>query len=466
MHLQHRLDSIVYPVLTLPVEIVSEIFVSCLADVPVSVDASVAPLLLTRVCTQWRSIALRTPKLWSILAVESHSLRDAGFVETWLRRADNTPLTLDLCHFDPNPFPGGRARNRKIFLPVMARAPQWRDVCVHFPAAMCEVYFLFINRLPKLRKLEIRSMFQAGQEHYSSHAGLDMFSDAPELREVNLYGMIPPAVFNLPWHQLTTFRSMQYSASECMTVLSLAPQLVTCEFIDVQNAELSGFRDLPPHHSLQDLTIDATASPDDAHPPVQILRFLRLPALRALDLVYTPAEDAAWFLPMLKNAPELRTFRRAYHETGMDDPLVSYLGAMSGLVSVDIAGEARHMNEVMRLVRGSPSFLPRVQDMQLRILGMDVSLSAVSFLVLRQAKKIMDEIYRNVAEALFYRRVPRVELGLAKLESFQLFVPLLKAEPYAPRSAIFKKLSSLKTKRGMDISIRTGPVYRENSTIL
>ncbi|KAJ7103891.1 hypothetical protein C8R44DRAFT_988055 [Mycena epipterygia] len=83
------LDSIVYPILTLPLEITSEIFLHCLPDAPVLPDETTAPMLLTRICQTWRNIALREPRLWSSLKIKStRVLRTA---QDWLRRAGSLP---------------------------------------------------------------------------------------------------------------------------------------------------------------------------------------------------------------------------------------------------------------------------------------------------------------------------------------------------------------------------------------
>ncbi|KAJ7249720.1 hypothetical protein B0H12DRAFT_1019546, partial [Mycena haematopus] len=61
-----QLDSVVYPVLTLPPEITSEIFCHCLPTERQSdiVNPKEAPLVLTQVCGLWRNIAISTPELW------------------------------------------------------------------------------------------------------------------------------------------------------------------------------------------------------------------------------------------------------------------------------------------------------------------------------------------------------------------------------------------------------------------
>ncbi|KAJ7120013.1 hypothetical protein C8R46DRAFT_876350, partial [Mycena filopes] len=62
--IQKSLESVVYPILTIPFEITAEIFLHCLPAFPSQPSGSVAPMLLARICRQWRNIACSTPRLW------------------------------------------------------------------------------------------------------------------------------------------------------------------------------------------------------------------------------------------------------------------------------------------------------------------------------------------------------------------------------------------------------------------
>ncbi|KAJ7827093.1 hypothetical protein B0H13DRAFT_1657130, partial [Mycena leptocephala] len=61
---EESLALIVYPVLTLPYEITSRIFVACLPSDGVRPSPDAAPLLLAQICRHWRKIALSTGELW------------------------------------------------------------------------------------------------------------------------------------------------------------------------------------------------------------------------------------------------------------------------------------------------------------------------------------------------------------------------------------------------------------------
>ncbi|KAJ6616207.1 hypothetical protein B0H10DRAFT_1751925, partial [Mycena sp. CBHHK59/15] len=61
-------SSATFAVLSLPVEIMSEIFVHCLPDLSDSQpDLMKAPFVLMDVCSAWRKIALSTPALWATI---------------------------------------------------------------------------------------------------------------------------------------------------------------------------------------------------------------------------------------------------------------------------------------------------------------------------------------------------------------------------------------------------------------
>ncbi|KAJ7205469.1 hypothetical protein GGX14DRAFT_317627, partial [Mycena pura] len=63
--LQKNLETIVNPILTIPNEISSQIFLLCLpADGRVRPSKRSAPLSLAQICSHFRRISLSTPGLW------------------------------------------------------------------------------------------------------------------------------------------------------------------------------------------------------------------------------------------------------------------------------------------------------------------------------------------------------------------------------------------------------------------
>jgi hypothetical protein len=72
---QKRLDSIQYPVLSLPNEITTEIFINFLPIYPLRppLVGNLSPTTMTHVFREWREIALATPMLWRPFGFSSHS---------------------------------------------------------------------------------------------------------------------------------------------------------------------------------------------------------------------------------------------------------------------------------------------------------------------------------------------------------------------------------------------------------
>ncbi|KAJ6465006.1 hypothetical protein C8R45DRAFT_1174334, partial [Mycena sanguinolenta] len=96
---------VVYPVLSLPTEILSRIFIECLpSDGEVRPSSRRAPLLLMRVCRLWKDIALSTCQLWSSLDIECLNLHLITIItpgmhsglQTWFSRAHTLPLSLKI----------------------------------------------------------------------------------------------------------------------------------------------------------------------------------------------------------------------------------------------------------------------------------------------------------------------------------------------------------------------------------
>ena len=99
---------ILAPVRRLPPDVLGAIFCHCLATHrnPIMI-ASEAPILLTQICRDWRSIALSTPQLWSRLYIpalpvtrvpEGERRMEAltEEVQRWLRLSDPYPLAITL----------------------------------------------------------------------------------------------------------------------------------------------------------------------------------------------------------------------------------------------------------------------------------------------------------------------------------------------------------------------------------
>lgn len=88
---------------TPPVEILTDIFLLCLPAPPTPLHPDDAPILLTRVCRQWRGLALTTPQLWTTLRLANFDHPSiVPALQQWLSLSRTLPLTIDIDISKPN----------------------------------------------------------------------------------------------------------------------------------------------------------------------------------------------------------------------------------------------------------------------------------------------------------------------------------------------------------------------------
>jgi hypothetical protein len=290
--------SLFAPVRSLPVEILSEIFLH-LEDTatpdttckwcfrPPKLNKT--PMLLGNVCSRWRAVALSTPSLWAsfALTIGSDNLEHTtALAEMWLARAGVCSLSISLsstshCNDSMRPL-------MQAFLPYCER---WYEVRLDLPTDFVYDWYPAKNCLPMLQTLFIGE--KCGPN--------DVFALAPRLRHLYLAcSSYPPSDFQLPWSQLQ-FCDMGYRRSydSCLELLRLAPNLEECKIcllydshISHAPAQLSGVRRMQIYQH-----------------PICFLNKLLLPELRELFLVDDPYCGRMGNPPLLAQYPlELLSF--------------------------------------------------------------------------------------------------------------------------------------------------------------
>ncbi|KAJ6497943.1 hypothetical protein DFH09DRAFT_1376233 [Mycena vulgaris] len=206
--IQHQLDDIVYPILTVPPEIISEIFRRCVSkpdDASDTASTSRAPLLFLRICRPWRVIALSTPMLGTEFNVTFLLLRPRQLkslekhVAEWTARASAAPVSLGFHDF------AGRL------------APERMSMLLHQYASRLGTLRLrtmltTLSGLPDIGSLPLLQKLTLGYSPVAHDtSSVRIFRNAPQLREVTLEQSTVPSIFILPWHQLTTFTADRIS---------------------------------------------------------------------------------------------------------------------------------------------------------------------------------------------------------------------------------------------------------------
>ncbi|KAJ7784082.1 hypothetical protein B0H16DRAFT_1681629 [Mycena metata] len=228
-------ETATYPILTLPVEITTEIFHRLPLKVgELGLQSNTAPLSLTAVCRSWRDIALSTPTLWSTMEIcfayiPSTVVAQPGLVELfitqWLRRSGECPLSLTLT------LRRTRRRGHEVHFPISRAA----NVC-------CDV------------RIETR-----------------VFSSAPLLHSLHLGGEgVIATRLHLPWQQLSIFEASIHN----LDLFVVAPNLVNIKCGWAGGDSNPGM--------ITHSCIKSFAVTDSAYD--KILQYLTLPALQHLDL--------------------------------------------------------------------------------------------------------------------------------------------------------------------------------------
>ncbi|KAJ7889293.1 hypothetical protein B0H14DRAFT_3127016 [Mycena olivaceomarginata] len=285
-HLLESLDSIVYPVLTLPPEITSEIFIHCVRGY-----TRHGPLLVASVCKAWRTIALTTPVLWS----EFQGSRFGGsmgrgnpvsLLQCWLPRAGIRPLTLEAIEL-------GEFSHEDVLSSIAPYASQWMslDLTAGFRPIVFPVGAIR-KPLSSLKTLKI----QVHRWPVGGPTCITAFAAAPELREIHLIRMSLPQI-SLPWIQITRLTLSYQSLPQIFEILQQTSNLedLTVSLDDRHIVQLSPFT-LP---RLRRVKLSSAL----------ILNYLTLPALQSLDLTRVRAAERASVQSLLQRSEcAIRTF--------------------------------------------------------------------------------------------------------------------------------------------------------------
>ncbi|KAJ7106447.1 hypothetical protein C8R43DRAFT_963416 [Mycena crocata] len=212
--IQERLGTYKYPVLTLPNEIVSEIFVHFLPAYPdcPPMTGLLSPTLLTHICRKWREIALTTPTLWRAIELPSDldPIQRVHLFDSWLERSCFSPLSLKIDLYSP----GVEIDVLQTLLPHRVR---WEFLELNIEG---DHLHILKGPTPLLRELHLRL-----DESTSSRVSL---LEDPLLRTAIL-GDDAAASVILPWAQLTSLSLHRVYPRECTPILLQTSSLVHCE---------------------------------------------------------------------------------------------------------------------------------------------------------------------------------------------------------------------------------------------
>ncbi|KAJ7603561.1 hypothetical protein FB45DRAFT_1071326 [Roridomyces roridus] len=360
---QEQLAAIVYPILTLPNDITSEIFLQYSDDYPTT---SCSPLILARVCSSWRQVALSTHGIWAHFAcgrrfscspAYAHH-RDpfvplSGRLAFWISRAGKLPLHIRI------KLPGAELPECTKILEILgAYAEQWgsleiiSDGPILFPLQIQ-------GPLPCLTDLKLWT--------HSPFYGATMFPtlhDASLLRQVHLWNIdLNNYETVLPWSQITTLHLDSIDLAQALDILSQTENLETLvSHLDVDPDEPITS---PPHilARLHTLTVGFADS-------CTIFPHITLPVLRKLQLS-SPTEDSALEIESLigrSSCSPTTLILAECKDTSATTACLSVISVIPTIQKLEVAAcafKSTALAEFFDRIHDDPSFLPALTSLDI-----------------------------------------------------------------------------------------------------
>lgn len=236
----HR--SLLSPARRLLPEILQEIFHHCLPtahNAVMSVDE--APLVLGRVCSQWRQVAYSTPKLWASIHIvatvpDRLGMARRHFISAWLSRSGTLPLSISMFVYESGPPLLLKAPIAKSYLDLLALyAHRWQSI--HFNCVSVDP-MKFFNRFRATDVPLLESLYIDGT-HYSPESfevsplsKENSILQAPLLHDLSMSPYYPHILeLRVRWEDITGLdlqESWTLDFGVVTKVLALCPNLRNC----------------------------------------------------------------------------------------------------------------------------------------------------------------------------------------------------------------------------------------------
>ncbi|KAJ6557901.1 hypothetical protein B0H19DRAFT_1148936 [Mycena capillaripes] len=341
---QHQLDSIVYPVLTLPAEITSHIFVHSLPK-DKKPSRHTAPLVLTQICHLWREIALATPALWQSITMNEYRepLKDSQkLLEMWLQRSATLPLYLSFGSSDT-------LATQSLVDTSLNHHSRWGEIELSSRGDLDAGD----KHFPVLRKVKLTG--------WGEHPHSVRIHNAPMLHEATI-SATPAFDVQVPWAQLTRLRFETFElAAECLPLLSQCSDLLghlTHRAIVSQDV-FDTFND--PH-----LTLNGLESLEITFVGSSIVPHLTLPRLRELTLSGYLTRAIEPFRALLSRShcslQRLSIVMRKYDDAVKPDTLVLFFHLVPTVTNLRLVIQRSAVHQFITAL-SSPSILPAMDTL-------------------------------------------------------------------------------------------------------
>ncbi|KAF9026148.1 hypothetical protein BDZ89DRAFT_1067817 [Hymenopellis radicata] len=234
-NVQKRYSNLVSLHRTLPLEILSEIFLYTLPGDSDSnaFDASGSIWQLSHVCQRWRNVALSLHSFWSTMDINfpqaAQHEGDVQRLEAVIQRSRQGLLDVSLSDDPSDPQTSNPSILKRILDIVLAESYRWRVLhLTDWGGDLNMLYASLHNRLPRLEAVGL----YCPPLELDEHSTVSVFKDCPRLTKLTLGGSMPGVEF--PWDQITEL-DLSYMGSDgdeeahraCMRLIGQCPSLET-----------------------------------------------------------------------------------------------------------------------------------------------------------------------------------------------------------------------------------------------
>ncbi|KAK0476446.1 hypothetical protein IW261DRAFT_1421744 [Armillaria novae-zelandiae] len=211
----------------LPRDILLEIFIWLSWSADNHADITQAPWVLGHVCRSWRDTIKSVKWLWSmvILRVHSYDRKVLRVLKHFLRRSDQSLFKIDLTFNEE----ASRKAIRSIFRVLSSHLPRCAGLSILIPQKGVWELIELAQDLPELRFLDIFIPSSDDEDDFDEEETFSIFSTAPKLTGVSLFGLYTVGNISLPASQIQEFHGDFYTAEELHRFVSKARHLDTLE---------------------------------------------------------------------------------------------------------------------------------------------------------------------------------------------------------------------------------------------
>ena len=258
--------------LLIPPEILSQIFLYCIPSEQFPIPShNEAPLLLTRISSYWRTLAINTPDLWSAFHINyKDPAEDIPATNLWLKRSTNRPLSLSLA------IDFGEQSQQAILDALCRHSSRWKHVRFDFRHLYCPpMYSLDIaeDSIPQLTTFE----FHARDISSTNLSPITrLLKTAPKLREVTWVDDLADTnvLLELPLNQLNRLSlAMDHGTLDYIQILDRCSNLQHIRITRPLPYQIYQSKPLP-------LFLDKLTSLTISYDLTAVLDHLVLPALK------------------------------------------------------------------------------------------------------------------------------------------------------------------------------------------